>query len=398
MALGQSRPLLTRLAAYGLTVPLYALGTRVGSVETNPVLQPPSRLLIVKVHGMGDSVLIRALIQLLQLRHPEIEIGVMVGAATRELMTTGLRVRSHGYDQRKVTPYEIVSTWRGIRRGHYEAIANFEQRSTAGTAFLASARIGTHVGFASDTEDAKWRLLTHRVMFRESDSMWQSFLRLSRVLYPDLPDGPPSIELQSSAESKSWARNWWYNHVGSEKRFVVAMHVGCGRGAEFRRWPLARFVALADRIKSRWRDSAVILTGTARERDLIRQFQERFRGIAIDASDFGSIEKTALVLKYCQLLVSNDTGVMHLGAAVGTPTVGLFGASSPTHWAPLGRCASYVRGTSLECSPCMNNYLNLIPARCTNHVEGQCMKDITVESVESEIERLVGYKAAMLHS
>jgi heptosyltransferase-2 len=391
MALPQShRPLLTRLASYGLSLPLHAVGTRVVSGEARPLLQSPRRVLMVKVHGMGDSVLIRALIQLLQHRHPEIEIGVMVGAATRELMTAELQVKSYGYDPKKVTPHEIVSTWRDIRQGHYQAIANFEQGSIAGTAFLASTRVKTHVGFASANKEPKWRLLSHRVIFREADSMWQSFLRLSRVLYPDLPDGLPSIELHGSTESRSWVGSWWHNHIGSEKRVVVAMHVGCGPGAAFRRWPLARFLDLADRINSRWRDSAIILTGTALEQDLIRQFRNGFRGTAIDASEFGSIEKTALVLKRCNLLVSNDTGVMHLAAAIGTPTVGLFGPSSPTHWAPLGNCASYVRGTSLQCSPCMNNYLNLIPTLCTNRVEGQCMTDITVESVESTIERLIG--------
>jgi ADP-heptose:LPS heptosyltransferase len=386
MAPARLRPSLTRLVDYGLRVPVYLLGTKVQRSAPKPNKRSPRRLLIVKVHGMGDSVLIRAIIELIQRTHAEVEIGVLVGSATRELMTAGLQVRCHQYDQRNVTPTVIVSTWRDIRQSRYEAIANFEQGSLAGTALLASAGIGTHVGFVGSDNDPKFRLLSHPVAFRGSDSMWQSFLRLTKVLYPDLPDGFPSISLQGSPESRSWAAEWWQSHVGGAERFAVAMHLGCGKGMDFRRWPLQRFLTLSERISSRRGDAVIVLTGTTLERDLIRRFCEGFRGRAIDASDLGSIEKTALILKRCHLLVSNDTGVMHLGAAVGTPTIGLFGPNSPIHWAPLGSRVTYVRDTSLQCSPCINNYRNLVPLVCTNSIFSQCMKDIAVESVESAIE------------
>ena len=177
---------------------------------------------------------------------------------------------------------------------------------------------------------------------------------------------------------------------------MVAMHLGCGPGMDFRRWPLHRFLALGERLNSRWRRPAFILTGTALERELIREFRQKFRGTSIDASNLGSIEKTALVLKRCRLLVSNDTGVMHIGAAIGTPTVGLFGPNSAVHWAPLGKRATYVRETKLRCSPCVNNYLDVTPAACTNSIIGQCMSDISVESVELAINRLMAADKPML--
>jgi ADP-heptose:LPS heptosyltransferase len=382
------------MVASGMRVPACLLERRLAARRTRTT-QFPERLLIVKVHGMGDSVYIRALIELLQRIHPKVEIGVMVGSATRELMTAGLLVTTHGYDQKKVTPRTIVSTWYHIRQRCYEAILNFEQGSIAGTAFLASTGIGTHVGFVTANKDPKWRFLSHPVTFRGSDSMWKSFLRLMKVLYPDLPDGPPSIELHSSPESESWVAEWWHSHIGVDDRVAVAMHLGSAPGMDFKRWPMRRFLALGDWINSRWRNPAVILTGTALERDLIREFREGFRGSAIDASDLGSIEKTALILKRCRLLVSNDTGVMHLGAAMGTPTVGLFGATSAVHWAPLGKRAIHVRHTSLQCSPCVNNYLNLMPSACTNSVVGQCMTDIAVENVEAAVERVLGHEVSL---
>jgi lipopolysaccharide heptosyltransferase II len=383
-----SRPWLTRITDSGLRLRGALLATGRGACETSPLREYPRRLLIVKVHGMGDSVLLRALIELLHRAHPEVEIGVMTGSATRELMTMGLPVRAHSYDQRRVSPPSVLSAWRDVREASYEAIANFEQASLAGTAFLRLIGVRTHVGFVRSDNDPKATLLSHKVEFRHSDSMWESFLRLARVLYPDLPMAAPSINLRSAPESKQWADEWWRCRVSND-RAAVAMHIGCGPGMDFRRWPVERFVDLARRLESRWPNPIIVLTGTKLERDLIRDFSNSFRGLSIDASNLGSIEKTALILRRCRLLVSNDTGVMHLGAALGTPTVGLFGPNSPVHWAPLGNAATYVHATKLRCSPCINNYLNRMPLACTNDIVGQCMSDIRIETVESAIERVL---------
>jgi ADP-heptose:LPS heptosyltransferase len=360
-----------------------------GAPGVNSLDKHPRRLLIVKVHGLGDSVLLRALIEMLKRTHPELEIGVMTGPATRELMTMGLSVRSHGYDQGRVSPRSILSTWRDLRRFDYQAIANFEQGSLAGTAFLASLGIKIQVGFVRADNDPKSSLLSHKIRFCGSDSMWESFVRLIRVLYPDLPAESPSITLECSSETERWVNDWWHNRIGGIERPVIALHLGCGPGMDFKRWPLDRFVDLAGRLRRRWPDPVILLTGTRLEKNLIQEFTNSFKGRALDASNLGSIEKTALILRRCRLLVSNDTGVMHLGAALGTPTVGLFGATSADHWAPLGKSATYVRATKLRCSPCVNNYLNLMPLACTNNITGQCMSDIAVERVEFAIERVL---------
>ncbi|MGH7931553.1 MAG: glycosyltransferase family 9 protein, partial [Candidatus Binataceae bacterium] len=91
----------------------------------------------------------------------------------------------------------------------------------------------------------------------------------------------------------------------------------------------------------------------------------------------------------CSLLVSNDTGIMHLGAALGTPTVGLFGPNSPRYWAPLGPRATYVYDTRLPCSPCLNLYADRWPLNCTHPEKGRCMLDITVDSVMMAAKRVI---------
>ena len=133
----------------------------------------------------------------------------------------------------------------------------------------------------------------------------------------------------------------------------------------------------------------MVPAGTAPERPLIRAFIDQYSGHAVDASESGSLAKTAALLRRCNLLVSNDTGIMHLAAAMGTPTVGLFGPNSPRYWAPIGARATYVYETKVACSPCLNLYANRWPLECANPVKSRCMLDIEVDSVLNAARRVI---------
>ena len=346
----------------------------------------PRRLLVVKVFGMGDSVLIRSLIEHLVTRNTGLEIGVLVGAATRELLTLGTNFWVHQYKQHQLTPRTALALLREIRQRHYDAILNFEQASTAGSAFLAATGIPVRVGFLPTVESPKARFLTHAQRFREGCSMWQSFVHLAQMIDPGLSDSVRPVPLKCGAAAEAWAQEWLSRNA--RRQPAIALHLG-SQDLEFRRWPLDRFVQFAERLRSLALEPSIVLTGTPPERPLIRAFIDKYSGHAVDASDSGSLANTAALLERCNLLVSNDTGIMHLAAAMGTPTVGLFGPNSPHYWAPIGSRATYVYETKVACSPCLNLYANRWPLECANPVKSRCMLDIEVDSVLNAARRVI---------
>jgi ADP-heptose:LPS heptosyltransferase len=360
----------------------------VSETVTNPLPVIPRRLLVVKVFGMGDSILIRSIIGMLRERHPEMEIGVLVGPATREVMTVGESFRVHQYVPRKLSTWSALQILKDIRSCHYDTILNCEQRSLAGSAFLSLIGAAYHIGFIPISDTPKGRFLTHAMRFRDDQSVWQSFIRLARLIDSSIPQMflPTSPKFSEAVEE--WACDWWNEHVGSGPAPTIALHVG-SQDREFSRWPVRRFVELAERARIHNRNLSVMLTGTAPERELIDAFISMYSGHAIDASDPGSLMRTAALLKRCNLLVSNDTGIMHLGAALGVPTVGLFGPNSPRYWAPVGPRATYVYDTKVPCSPCLNLYADRWPLGCSHSEKGRCMLDITVDSVMMAARRVV---------
>jgi heptosyltransferase-2 len=275
-----------------------------------------------------------------------------------------------------------VTALREIRRRRYDAIIDFEQQSLLTAAFSMATSIPIRVGFDPPIHSPRSRMFTHAIPLREQASMWNAFVRLGRVLDPGLPESLMTVPLPYSEVTEAWVSGWWKARVSSEVRGpVVAMHLGVGPSAQYRRWPIERFAELANALVEIESNLTVVLTGAKSEQPLIADFQRLFAGRIIDASDLGGLEHTAALLHRCDLLVSGDTGIMHFAAAMGTPTVGLFGPNTPVCWAPVGPRATYVYPTRQPCSPCINSYRRQIPERCTAARESACMWDIGIDDV-----------------
>lgn len=112
---------------------------------------------------------------------------------------------------------------------------------------------------------------------------------------------------------------------------LIGLHVGAKE--EARRWPVASFATLADRL---WREhgARIVLTGGDPERDLTAAVASASHGPSLDLAGKTDLGVFAAVIAGLDLLVTNDTGASHLAAASGIPSVVLFGPSRPYQWAP----------------------------------------------------------------
>jgi ADP-heptose:LPS heptosyltransferase len=155
---------------------------------------------------------------------------------------------------------------------------------------------------------------------------------------------------------------------------VVYLHPGVG--APWKRWPAARFAALAERLVDRGYPVALV-EGPADE-EAVRAMQ------SLTAHPLPVLRETPLpalaeTIAHARLYIGNDSGVTHLAAAAGVPTVALFGPTDPTSWAP--------RGDVLVLRQCDTRTLQQGQIRVCS--DAACMESLTVEAVLQGAERLL---------
>jgi ADP-heptose:LPS heptosyltransferase len=146
----------------------------------------------------------------------------------------------------------------------------------------------------------------------------------------------------------------------------------------FKAWPPERFAELADRLNDRF-GSQILVAGSPDEEPLTQSVVRQANSRPVAIAGRSDVRTLAALLKRSALFVGNDTGAMHIAAAMGTPVVGLFGPSNPREWGPRGGPAEVIY-KGLDCRICFH-------PTCQRGEEN-CMKLITVEEVMAACRRL----------
>jgi ADP-heptose:LPS heptosyltransferase len=168
-------------------------------------------------------------------------------------------------------------------------------------------------------------------------------------------------------------------------RPIVVLNPNAGALALERRWPAPSFAALARRLATEDR-TPVVFVGSEEERGyvaaVVRAAGPAQAGFVTDLSGELSIGELAALLGRAGALVTNDSGPMHIGAALGTHTVALFGPETPVMYAPIG-ARTVALWKPPACSPCINVHDNKVLS-CVRGTP-ECLTNISVDAVLAEV-------------
>jgi len=147
-------------------------------------------------------------------------------------------------------------------------------------------------------------------------------------------------------ERRNWQRLAQRHSLDPQR--LVLVHPGARFAS--RRWPVARFAELSDRLASRgWQ---IAITGCADEADLAASMRRAMRMPAADLSGATGLGELGAAIEACRLLVCNDTGVSHVAAGVGARSVVVASGSEIRRWRPLDRSLHPMLAVDLPCRPC----------------------------------------------
>jgi ADP-heptose:LPS heptosyltransferase len=181
----------------------------------------------------------------------------------------------------------------------------------------------------------------------------------------------PEIPLQ--AEAVAWRDGYWQRH-GLDGAAVLA--IAPGSGAREKNWPDIYFRSVADWWRRRTGGFVVVIAGPVEEE---RGGTTAVSHDAVIARNL-TLAQLAALLARSDVYLGNDSGVTHLAAALGVPTVALFGPSDPRLWAPRGGKVTILR-LNVECSPCAIALMK----SCPHH---KCLTALTPDHVIGELGRI----------
>lgn len=346
----------------------------------------PRRVLAIKLWGLGNLVMIVPILDALRRAAPGVEIDFLTHEANRALLTrSGVVERVFGFEVRSYAALarSLWSALRALRARRYDLVIDFEQFAKISAIAAYASGAPRRVGFDTDGQ-RRGALYTSRVAYADGEHMRQLFLRLLRPLGIEPSLRPPSFGVEPAERAR--VRDLLAASGVARDHFpIVAFHVGSGpssTGVPLKRWPVDRFAELADAIVQR-HGAAVVFTGHGdEEQALVREAAARMRRPAIDLCSRLGLGDLLALLETCDFVVSNDTSVMHLANAVGTPVAALFGPTSPQQYGPW-HPGDLVFWKGLFCSPCLTNY-NQKVSRCADPV---CIRSIPPAQVLEAIEK-----------
>ncbi|NTV24296.1 MAG: glycosyltransferase family 9 protein [Nanoarchaeota archaeon] len=297
--------------------------------------RPAKKVLIIKLWAIGDSVLTLALIKGIK-KTTKATVHVL----TTEKVDT---VYKHPLIDKLVYPKDLFSLFSA-----YDIAIDCEPylNTSAILAFLTGKR---RVGFSDQWRS---RLYTDTVKFRKDQHMVQNYLDMLRATGKKYDtDSLEPLSYQKEDKEK-------VDVFLNGKKQLIGITPGVAESAKSRMWYEDRFAELADRLIKEL-GATVVFVDSKGNRPVVKNIMGLMNEKAIDASGEFSLKETFCLIEKCKIFISNDTGPMHIAAAQGVKTIGLFGPNTPVLWGPYGKGNISIYKTKLK--PSIQNDKGIFP-------------------------------------
>ena len=329
--------------------------------------EPPAKILIIKPSALGDIVHTLPFLAAIRATFPAAEIHWVVARGLHTFLEGHTMInrlwimdkeRWKQLSRFRENIQEINSFRKGLANEHFDVSIDLSGLLRSGLiTFAAGARY--KLGF-SDSDEGSPFFYTHKVEGGRQIHAIDRYLKLAALMGCDttqvshpMPPYPADTPLLSSLP----------------ERFCV---IAPSAGKEANRWPAERFGALAASLSL----PSVVISSKA-DAEVVATVVATSNGMAINLAGKTGLKELVALIARARFLISNDTGPMHIAAALGVPVFAIFGPANPVRTGPYGSIHTVIQ-EPLDCIPCYRQQ------PCTHWT---CMQDITVEKVREAITR-----------
>ncbi len=324
-------------------------------------------ILLIRLSSLGDVVLTTPVIRAVRTHFPDAYIAMLVAKQSADVLRENPHLNEIiTYDRlaKDKDTGEMLRIIRHLRERKFTMVIDLQRKfRTELLMYLSGAteRVG------------KGRLCTIRVQEQGNKHATAHYFDLLHAV--GIPAADQRLELFFDESERTDAVRR-FDTAGIRE---TALKVGLfpGAGWKLREWMPERFAAIGDRLVTQF-NANVLVFGGPKETELVQTVVDLMDAPAIPFAGNLQIRQLAACIQQCDLFLTNDTGPMHIAAAVGTPTVSLFGPGNHIRFQPLGAMHQTIRH-DVPCSPCKQ-----FTDKCKDNI---CMKGIVVDEVWQSISR-----------
>ncbi len=337
----------------------------------------PQRLLIRATNWIGDTIMTFPAVARLRQALPDAYIAILYPEKLHDLwrhtpdanellpfttLPDIAAIRAHQFDTALLFPNSFRSAWEAWRAGIPRRIGYRGHWRSSLLTEIVPEPPGESYRYESITVD---KTSFKRKVFNTQRHQVHRHLDLAARLGANPEPIPPKLHL--GTDESALRRKF----LGFDPRPVLGLNPTAEYGPA-KRWPAERFAEIARRLYAAT-SCRILLIGGPRDTELIDKVADLIGlpDTIIKIAGKTTLMELCVLLKSCRLLITNDTGPMHLAAALDIPQIVLFGSTSPELTGPLGRNATVLRH-HVECNPC---FLRECP------IDFRCMKSLTIEEV-----------------
>jgi len=332
-----------------------------------------TNILLIKPGAVGDLLQLTPALRALKRRYPQARVSLLLGSeAAATMFRNNPNVDETVVFDRKGEHASLAGFLRlreRIGRAGYDLVINF-QRSNFKAWLLASVAFPCGV-------------LVYRKARGRNVHAVVNHLETLAPLGIDPATADTSLELFLGPEEQAFAEAL-FREAGLAGKTVIALNAGASN--RIKCWSTDRFAALANRLVDEL-GAGIVLVGGGNERDLAEGIRAGMTSEPLDLVGRTSLLQLGAVLARADLLVSGDTGPLHMATAVGTPVAGLFGAIDPLRTGPVGEGHRVIRHAEVPCVPCMGR-----TCRHTPYLE--CMEKLTTDEVFAAVVEMLSEREA----
>ena len=382
---------------------------------TVPSIQKIDRLLIVKTSSIGDVIHALPVVELLKRSHLNMEIGWVVKQRCAGVLEGNPWITRLHVVPDSLSFSSAMQIARELRAARYQVALDMQGLLASGIYTLLSGA-PIRIGIDRNREGNKF-FLTHPIVPGKPDAARtaRTAEAPTQILWGSDASQPPSgadsgerdrtisdrhaveilygfADVLGAGSAPSEFEPQPYLASGSDPApsklvanvretaiGVVALNVGAS--SKYKQWPAPHWVALTKQLLAA--RVAVVFVGDRADATIVESVKAQLSPspLIVDVSGKTTLRQLAAVLTQCDVMVTGDTGPMHMAVAVGTPVVALFGSTNPARTGPYG-ARNVVLDVHLPCSPCYRK------PTCDGRVD--CMVAITPEAVFTAVSDKLG--------